>query len=71
MRRGVILVCFCTYSDLFLPTGFAQASEFAREYAKSKGPGTRAKPEQHPVFHKLATLMQRTLDKCERENSLM
>jgi hypothetical protein len=44
---------------------------FAKDYAKSKGPGVKAKPEQHAFFRKFAATMQRTLDKCERENGLM
>lgn len=47
------------------------ANDHAREYAKTKGPGTQAKPDQHAFFRKLGPIVQRTLDKCERENGLM
>ncbi len=50
------------------------AQEYAREYAKVKGitsGGTHARPEQHAFFRRLGPLIQRTLDKCERENGLM
>jgi len=36
-------------------SGYKAAQEAAKEYAKTKGPGTQAKPEQHPFFRKLAT----------------
>merc|ERR1711963_397767 len=40
-------------------------------YSKVKGPGTQAKPEQHPFFKRLAPIVRRTLEKCERENGLI
>ncbi len=52
-------------------SGYKAAQEAAKEYAKTKGPGTQAKPEQHPFFRKLAPVVKRTLEKCERENALM
>ena len=55
---------------IFFP-GFAQAVEFAKEYSRVKGPGTKAKPEQHAFFRRLAPIVKRTLEKCERENGLM
>ena len=54
-----------------LVPGFAQAVEFAKEYSRVKGPGTKAKPEQHAFFRRLAPIVKRTLEKCERENGLM
>ncbi len=56
-------------TDLFL--GYGHAVEFAKDYAKIKGPGTKAKPEQHAFFRRLAPIVKRTLEKCERENGLM
>ena len=50
---------------------YKEAVDAAKEYAKTKGPGTQAKPEQHQFFRRLATIIQRTLEKCERENGLM
>ena len=51
--------------------GYAQAIELAREYAKTKGPGAQARPEQHAFFRRLAPIVKRTLEKCERENGFM
>ena len=58
-------------STQFLIIGYNEAIGLAKEYAKTKGPGTQAKPEQHQFFRRLATIIQRTLEKCERENGLM
>ena len=33
----------------------------AREYSKTKGPGTQAKPDQHQFFRRLAKLIKFTL----------
>ena len=43
----------------------------AREYSKTKGPGTQAKPDQHQFFRRLAKLIKFTLEKCERENGMI
>jgi len=43
----------------------------AKEYASTKGPGTTAKPQDHLFFRKLSPVVQRTLDKCVRENGFM
>ena len=51
--------------------GYAEAIELAKEYAKTKGPGTQARPEQHTFFRRLAPIVKRTLEKCERENGFM
>jgi len=50
---------------------YKEAQDLAREYSKTKGPGTQAKPEQHPFFKRLAPIVQRTLEKCERENGMI
>ena len=42
---------------------YKEAIDAAKEYAKTKGPGTQAKPEQHQFFRRLATIIQRTLEK--------
>ncbi len=55
-------------------SGYELAQGYAGEYAKAKGSssgGTHARPEQHAFFWRLGPLIQRTLDKCERENGLM
>ena len=54
-----------------LNSGYQEACELAKEYAKSKGVGTQAKPDQHKFFRRLAPIVNRTLEKCERENGLM
>ena len=56
---------------LFFTSGYKQAVELSRDYAKTKGPGTQAKPDQHAFFRKLAPVVRRTLEKCERENGFM
>jgi len=50
---------------------YANAGEMATEYAKNKGPGTQAKPEKHNFFKRLAPMLDRTLEKCERENGFI
>ena len=61
--------CNTLYSLLKL--GYNEAIGLAKEYAKTKGPGTQAKPEQHAFFRRLLPIVQRTLEKCERENGFM
>ena len=51
--------------------GYNEAIGLAKEYAKTKGPGTQAKPEQHAFFRRLLPIVKRTLEKCERENGFM
>jgi hypothetical protein len=48
-----------------------KAKTFCQEYSKIRGPAPCVKPDQHTVFKRLAPLVTRTLDKCERENGLM
>lgn len=48
-----------------------KAKTLCQEYGKMNGPAPRVKPDQHAVFRRLAPLVQRTLEKCERENGLM
>ena len=43
----------------------------ATEYAKTKGAGTTARPEKHTFFRRLAPMLGRTLEKCERENGFI
>lgn len=50
---------------------YQEACELAKEYSKSKGVGTQAKPDQHKFFRRLAPIVSRTLEKCERENGLI
>ncbi|KAJ8688221.1 hypothetical protein QAD02_024016 [Eretmocerus hayati] len=48
-----------------------KAKTLCQEYGKTHGPAPRVKPDQHAVFKRLAPLVQRTLDKCQRENGLI
>merc|ERR1719414_779200 len=50
---------------------YNKAGLMATEYAKVKGPGTTARPEKHNFFRRLAPIVQRTLEKCERENGFI
>ena len=59
------------FHEFFSILDYKEALNLAKEYAKVKGPGTQAKPEQHPFFKRLAPIVRRTLEKCERENGLM
>jgi len=56
---------FCIYLD------YEKASVLCKEYSKMKGVAKAAKPERHLFFRKLAPIIQRTLEKCERENGFM
>merc|ERR1712126_336373 len=50
---------------------YNKAGLMATEYAKVKGPGTQAKPDKHNFFKRLAPMLTRTLEKCERENGFI
>lgn len=50
---------------------YAEAIQLAKEYAITKGPGTQARPESHAFFRRLAPIVKRTLEKCERENGFI
>lgn len=50
---------------------YAKAGLMATEYARNKGPGTQAKPDKHNFFKRLAPMLSRTLEKCERENGFI
>ncbi|KAK8750360.1 hypothetical protein OTU49_014791 [Cherax quadricarinatus] len=50
---------------------YEEAGELCKEYAKTKGPGTQVKPEKHEFFRRLAPIIARTLEKCERENGMI
>ena len=50
---------------------YSKAAQMASEYAKTKGAGTTAKPEKHLFFRRLAPMLTRTLEKCERENGFI
>ena len=50
---------------------YDKAKAMATEYAKVKGAGTTARPEKHTFFRRLAPMLDRTLEKCERENGFI
>ncbi|CAL4135762.1 unnamed protein product, partial [Meganyctiphanes norvegica] len=50
---------------------YEEASTLCKEYATTKGPGTNAKPEKHQFFRRIAPIINRTLEKCERENGMI
>ena len=57
------------YVYLFLD--YDKAGTLGKEYGALKGTGTIAKPTEHLFFRKLGPIVNRTLDKCVRENGFM
>ncbi|XP_046400310.1 BRO1 domain-containing protein BROX-like isoform X2 [Ischnura elegans] len=45
-----------------------QALEWCKEYGKIKSPDSKIKPESHLFFRRLASIVELSLNKCEREN---
>lgn len=50
---------------------YETASKLCKEYSSTKGPGTKAKPDKHHFFRRIAPIINRTLEKCERENGMI
>jgi len=50
---------------------YSKAGLMATDYTKIKGAGTTAKPVRHTFFRRLAPMLDRTLEKCERENGFI
>ncbi|XP_068088971.1 BRO1 domain-containing protein BROX [Hyperolius riggenbachi] len=50
---------------------YGKAEALCKEYGKTKGPGTTAKPSEHLFFRKLGTQVKNTLEKCQRENGFI
>ncbi|CAI5451023.1 unnamed protein product [Caenorhabditis angaria] len=50
---------------------YSIAKEMAAMYAVAPGPGSRIKPEQHLFFRKIEPLLNRHLEKAERENGFI
>lgn len=50
---------------------YEEAGQLCKDYSHTKGPGTQAKPEKHQFFRRLAPIVSRTLEKCERENGMI
>ncbi|XP_063588904.1 BRO1 domain-containing protein BROX-like [Penaeus indicus] len=61
--NGLSCLQCCFYYEL--------AAEMCKEYGQTKGPGTQAKPEKHQFFRRIAPIIARTLEKCERENGMI
>ena len=66
----ICLILIITTNDLYFK-GYDDASKLCVEYSKVKGPGTQAKPEKHQFFKRIVPIINRTLEKCERENGMM
>ena len=56
---------------LVLCVVYEQSEKMCKEYGRVKGAGTIARPERHPFFQGLGPLLQRHLEKAERENGFM
>uniref|UniRef100_A0A7E4V6Q0 BRO1 domain-containing protein n=1 Tax=Panagrellus redivivus TaxID=6233 RepID=A0A7E4V6Q0_PANRE len=50
---------------------YDEATAACTRYSKSSGPGFLAKPESHLFFRRIQPLLERNLDKANRENSLI
>ncbi|XP_071447291.1 BRO1 domain-containing protein BROX-like [Hetaerina americana] len=48
-----------------------QALEWCKQYGKIKSPDSKIKPESHLFFRKLASVVELSMNKCERENGLI
>lgn len=52
-------------------TVYKKAEALCKEYAATKGPGSTARPQEHPFFKRIGPLMKTRLDKATRENGFM
>lgn len=50
---------------------YQDAQELCVKYAKASGPGFIAKPEKHLFFRRIQPLLERHLEKAERENGFI
>lgn len=50
---------------------YQEAQELCGKYAKSSGPGFIAKPENHLFFRRIKPLLERHMEKAERENGFI
>ena len=66
--RRCVHVLHCV---LVLCVVYEQSEKMCKEYGRVKGAGTIARPERHPFFQGLGPLLQRHLEKAERENGFM
>lgn len=64
--------CYCPLVRFSTrPLVYQQCELKCKEYGKATGPGMTARPQEHLFFRKLGPFLQRTFDKCNRENGLM
>ena len=61
----------CVNGPLVCSAVSDRASKLCERYARTKGPGSIARPERHPFFQKLAPMVKLHLDKSVRENGFM
>lgn len=66
----MMLCKFFLFVLAFKPV-YKKAESICREYAALKGPGTSARPWEHPFFKRIGPLMRTRLEKAERENGFM
>ncbi|KXJ17469.1 BRO1 domain-containing protein BROX [Exaiptasia diaphana] len=50
---------------------YKKAEALCKEYASTRGPGTTARPQEHPFFKRIGPLMKTRLDKATRENGFI
>ncbi|EDO43006.1 predicted protein [Nematostella vectensis] len=50
---------------------YKTAEALCRDYSATKGPGTTARPQEHPFFRRIGPLMKTRLDKATRENGFI
>lgn len=50
---------------------YKKAETISREYSSTKGPGTTARPWEHPFFLKLGPIIRRKLEKANHENGFI
>ena len=62
----IFLFCFA-----FLILVYKKAEAISREYSSTKGPGTTARPWEHPFFLKLGPIIRKKLEKANHENGFM
>ena len=55
----------------FLILVYKKAEAISREYSSTKGPGTTARPWEHPFFLKLGPIIRKKLEKANHENGFM
>ena len=58
-------------NDILVILDYEKAGTLGKEYGALKGTGTIAKPTENLFFRKLGPIVNRTLEKCVRENGFM